>query len=131
MSLTREQERGLVMLLAVSLLAGGALLLRPARGPDPTLAPRPITLYDVAVIVPRWVEPRRIDINQASAVELTELPGIGPALAARIVAHRAERGPFRTVDDLDAVKGIGPSTVEGLRDLAVVSEAVQTGPASL
>jgi competence ComEA-like helix-hairpin-helix protein len=131
MFLTREQERGLVLLLAASLLVGGALLLRPARGPGPTPAPRPITLYDVAVIVPRWVEPKRIDINHASAVELTELPGIGPALAARIVAYRAERGPFRAVDDLVAVKGIGPATVEGLRELAVVGEAVQTGSAPL
>jgi competence protein ComEA len=74
---------------------------------------------DVAVVVPLFVEAKKIDINTASVAELIELPGIGPALAARIVAYRTEHGLFRTVDDLTAVKGIGPATIEGLRESAV------------
>ncbi len=58
-----------------------------------------------------------IDINVASAAELDELPGIGPATASAIVAHRDEHGPFATVDDLEAVRGIGPAKLDGLRDL--------------
>lgn len=57
----------------------------------------------------------RIDINSATAAELDLLPGIGPALAERILASRRDIGPFRSIDDLDRVKGIGPRTIEKLR----------------
>ncbi len=58
----------------------------------------------------------RIDINQASATELTRLPGIGKVKAQRIVAYRAAHGPFHTVDELRRVKGIGKVTLARLRD---------------
>lgn len=57
-------------------------------------------------------EGERIDPNLASAVQLDRLPGVGPALADRIVAHREIHGRFRTLDDLDAVSGIGPALLE-------------------
>jgi competence protein ComEA len=50
-----------------------------------------------------------LDVNTASAQELTQLPGVGPSLAARIVEYRTENGPFQSVDDLQNVSGIGPS----------------------
>lgn len=53
-----------------------------------------------------------VDLNTAAAEELTPLPGVGPALAARIVAHRDERGGFRRTADLLDVPGIGPATLE-------------------
>lgn len=56
----------------------------------------------------------RIDPNRASAVELDRLPRVGPALAQRIVDHRREHGPFRTLGDLDAVSGVGPAMLESL-----------------
>lgn len=62
----------------------------------------------------------RVNLNAASAADLQELPGIGPALAERIVAHRTEHGPFRTVEDLKKVAGIGPKTFERLKDLVTV-----------
>ena len=61
-----------------------------------------------------------VAINTATEAELERLPGIGPSLAAKIVADRAAKGPFRSVDDLDRVSGIGPATVERLRPMAVV-----------
>ncbi len=66
---------------------------------------------------PRVVAPLRklINVNTAAQGELELLPGIGPALAKRIIDHRATKGPFRRVDDLDAVKGIGPKILERLR----------------
>jgi competence protein ComEA len=50
-----------------------------------------------------------LDINTASETELTQLPGVGPSLAARIVEYRTENGPFQSIDDLQNVSGIGPS----------------------
>lgn len=64
--------------------------------------------------------PERIDLNIATAAELQALPGIGPALAERIVQWRAENGPFRDVADLDSVRGIGPRLVERVRPAAYV-----------
>jgi competence protein ComEA len=119
---TREQERGLVVLLCVGLLVGGAVLVRPTRRADAPPPARPIVVRDVAVVVPVLVERANVDINLAGADELATLPGIGPALAARILAYRSEHGPFRTVDDLTAVKGIGPATVRDLRDFAAIGD---------
>ncbi len=111
-----------MVLLCVGLLVGGAMLVRPTRRPDAPPAARPIVVRSVAVVVPVLVERGRVDINHAGADELATLPGIGPALAARILAYRSEHGPFRTVDDLTAVKGIGPATVRDLRDLAAIGD---------
>jgi competence protein ComEA len=58
---------------------------------------------------------RRVDLNRAGAEELAALPGIGPALARRIVEDRAKNGRFRGVDDLARVPGIGPRTADRLR----------------
>lgn len=57
-----------------------------------------------------------VDVNRATAAELEALPGIGPVLAARIVAHREEHGPFAAVDDLQGVRGVGPSLLADLRE---------------
>jgi competence protein ComEA len=51
--------------------------------------------------------PAAIDINKASANDLQKLPGIGPGLAQQIVAYREKHGPFRRVEDLMVIKGIG------------------------
>ena len=63
---------------------------------------------------------RRVNVNTADAASLRTLPGIGPALADRIVETRRQ-GAFRSVDDLERVPGIGPATVERLRGQATVS----------
>ena len=58
-----------------------------------------------------------ININQASVFQLETLPGIGPALAQRIVDYRAANGPFASLEALDAVSGIGPSILENIAEL--------------
>ena len=58
---------------------------------------------------------RRINLNQAGVEELTELPGIGPALARRIVEYRKTQ-PFRKAEDLQQVSGIGPAKFQKLRE---------------
>ena len=64
--------------------------------------------------------PAPVDLNAASPEQLDTLPGIGPALAARIVAYREEHGPFTEVEQLNKVKGIGVRTLEKLRPLLVL-----------
>jgi len=61
-----------------------------------------------------------VDLNTADAAELDGLPGIGPVLAERIVAWRAESGPFVDVEDLTEVSGIGPAVLDDVRDLVTV-----------
>ena len=62
-----------------------------------------------------------IDVNTASTGELEILPEIGPSLAGAIVSYRNENGPFDSVDGLDNVPGIGPKTLEAIRQYATVS----------
>ena len=57
----------------------------------------------------------RIDINKAELWELQALRGIGEKRAKDIAEYREKNGPFRTVDDLCAVSGIGPKTLDRLR----------------
>jgi competence protein ComEA len=61
-----------------------------------------------------------VNLNTATAEQLDTLPGVGPAMAAKIVEYRQKNGPFSAVDELDDVSGIGPSKLEALRDLVTI-----------
>lgn len=82
----------------------------PHRKPPPPTAP-------TAPTPPPAPEPERLNLNQADATALSTLPGIGPALAERIVAHRQKIGSFASLEDLTQVRGVGPMLVERLRPL--------------
>lgn len=58
-----------------------------------------------------------IDLNRASAAELDELPGVGPATAAAILSYRDQHGPFASVEALLEVRGIGEAKLEAIRPL--------------
>ena len=62
-------------------------------------------------------------MNTATVEELQRLPGVGPVTAQNIVAARAEK-PFKSVADLDRVKGIGPKTLDKLRPFVVVKNSI-------
>ena len=59
----------------------------------------------------------KVHINTATAAELDALPGIGPSTAEKIIAYRTERGPFRSIEELKNVSGIGDATYAKLQDL--------------
>jgi competence protein ComEA len=61
-----------------------------------------------------------ISINRASNKQLEELPGIGPALSARIVAWREANGGFKSIEDLLKVSGIGENLLSGVKDLVTL-----------
>jgi len=94
------EDAALERLNMAAVLADGQQVLVPARG--------------------EGQEGYRLDLNSASVEELEALPGIGPALARRIVDYRTRMGPFASVDELSEVSGIGPAMVEKLRELVEV-----------
>ena len=61
-----------------------------------------------------------LDLNTATETQLDDLPGVGPATAAAIVAHRDSNGPFASVDQLADVRGIGPAKLAAIRELVTV-----------
>ncbi|PIU31817.1 MAG: hypothetical protein COT06_06080 [Syntrophobacteraceae bacterium CG07_land_8_20_14_0_80_61_8] len=61
-----------------------------------------------------------VNINTATADQLQALPGIGPAIAAAIVQHRQQNGPFAAMDDLKKVKGIGDKKFEKIKNLICI-----------
>jgi competence protein ComEA len=85
---------------------------------EPTPAISPPVSEDAAPASPGT--PGKVNINTASAAELDSLPGIGPGYAERIVAYRQSHGPFRTIEEIQNVPGIGPSTFARIRDLITV-----------
>ena len=101
--------------------ASEAPLAEPVDQALPTLTaeppPKPTTYQ------PKSTPPAAsINLNTATAAELQRLPRIGPKLAARILAHRDAHGPFRRVEDLVQVRGIGKKTLAGLKPYLVVEE---------
>lgn len=67
-----------------------------------------------------WLADGRLDVNLATVTDLDELPGIGPVLAERIVAHREASGPYSSVEGLGAVRGIGPKLLAEIAPLLSV-----------
>lgn len=63
-----------------------------------------------------------LDINRASAEDFEKLPGIGPEFARRIVTYRKKHGPFRRVEDLIAIRGIGLKKWRAIRPYLTVGD---------
>lgn len=90
-------------------------------GVPPVAAPREPKASVPPLAATQGLDPgRKININTASAAELELLPDVGPTLARAIIEHRRKHGPFRSVEGLDEVSGIGPKRLERLRPLVVV-----------
>ena len=114
--------------------------LPPTAGAEPARAsarrrrrgalqrPSPVRLPDPgrrqsSRLPPRGLDdPRPLDLNLASVAELARLPGVGPALAGRIVADRERAGPFASADALRRVLGVGPRKLAAIRALVTAGD---------
>jgi DNA uptake protein ComE-like DNA-binding protein len=94
------RTRHRLLFLLTLALALSLLLPRVLRDLHPPRADAPVTSGPIDL--------RSVDINRGDQAALESLPGIGPALAARIIEERKRGGPFRKTEDLRRVKGIGP-----------------------
>ena len=65
-----------------------------------------------------------IDINKAGIKELVSLPGIGNSYAKRIIDYREKNGPFKKIEDLKKVKGIGNKKMQTIKDLIKIEENI-------
>jgi len=149
--LTPEERRGAFVLLALAALgtawdllhrtpepappAGSvALTARSEPAPSATGAAPGAAAEGGGQASPRGKAARGgsspVALNSSGAAQLQELPGIGPVLAARIVAYREAHGPFRSADELLGVRGIGPRLLERIRPRIELDAAARTMPAS-
>jgi competence protein ComEA len=94
--------------LAAPVADGEQVIVPRSGGPGPPPTARPAA------------DEGQVNINEADVTELEELPGVGPVLAERIVAHREANGSFGSIEDLLDVPGIGEGRLATLRDAAVV-----------
>ena len=121
-------DKRAALLLACLALAGAAV--RFALSPSPSSPPGDVQLQSPtpsrgaglretarrAAQLSRPLAPgERIDLDSADVTEITRLPRVGPALAQRIVAWRAQHGAFGSLERLDSVSGVGPRLLDALR----------------
>lgn len=111
----RSEHRALLGLIGLGLLGQGArlALIPPSVPPGafavPGAATDPLAHRDSARRADTLKPGEKVDADKASAADLTRVPGIGAGLAKRMVAHRAQHGPFGGLAGVDRVPGIGPA----------------------
>jgi len=104
--------------LAEDAEAAGVNLARPVTDGEQVIVPR---VGEAPAAGPAGVTADgRVNLNTADEGALDTLPGVGPAIAGRIIEWREANGRFASVDDLLSVSGIGPKMLESLRDLVTV-----------
>lgn len=103
--------------LLLAIVSGAALRLAPFDGFDAGAEHKIVHGIEYAPVASC-----RVNINMAQEAELQLLPQIGAALAKRIVEDRERRGPFRSVSDLDRVRGIGERTALRMAPFATVGD---------
>ncbi len=89
-----------------------------------------LNLFFCAAILPAKKKPpaRPVNLNTATSQELQQVPGIGPATAEKILKMRKSYGAFKSVDDLLAIRGIGPKRLEKMRKYLTVGKPAAAKP---
>ncbi|MBU1702121.1 MAG: helix-hairpin-helix domain-containing protein [Candidatus Eisenbacteria bacterium] len=109
--LLTSSERRLLLALILLLAFGYAIDLLGIR---PAIETPPVR-QELPPIEESPIRQGKIDLNRADSRALQSLPGIGPAMAGRILDYRRERGPFRDVVELLQIRGVGEKTLERLQ----------------
>jgi comEA protein len=135
---SKLQQRAILFLLTTFGLGCAVLMYRRQQQPPPT-APALVAQFEkfarkpdskmgegiapaTAKVAPRKgrLTPKIVNINRATAAELTALPGIGTVMAQRILAYRERHGKFRRFEDLNKVHGLGEHKLAVLKEWVVV-----------
>ncbi len=120
-SLTRR-EQIVVALLVASLVVGGGISLWDRFSPEGTEDFQVVRVAEPPEALSEEGDPEKpsekVHLNTASAEDLERLPRIGPKMAQKILRWRTDHGPFRTVEDLAEIPGIGKKTIDEIRDMA-------------
>lgn len=85
--------------------------------------PMIIVLALVMSLVPTVMAQGKIDLNAATTDELVQIKGIGEKYAQRIIEYREKNGPFRQIEDIMKVKGIGPKTFESIKESLIIESS--------
>lgn len=117
--LTAQADPNLVNLARV--VQDAEQIYVPALGEELQVVPGSELQEEQAQGTPDLAPTGLININTATEAQLQDLPGIGPALAGRIVAWRTQNGPFSGPTDLLSVSGIGPSVMSKIQELITVA----------
>jgi comEA protein len=123
-------ERNVILFLTLTLVVGAAIRYYQASVPqnrqfdytsvDSTFAVFQKRLASDSIRQAEGALKRVVNINRATKAELTTLPGIGDALADRIIRQREEQGAFETISDVQKIKGISKKKFEKLKPLIAV-----------
>ena len=126
LALTSIERRAITILVGTFVLGLGVRLWQGtfASPPNFDYSASDSTFAALSADVPASIAvaetSKTVNLNTASKDQLMTLPGIGPATAERIMLEREDGGPFRSVDDLRRVRGIGAKRIEQLRPLVTV-----------
>ena len=119
-SLTRR-EQIVVALLGISLVVGGGISLWDHFSPEATEDFQVVRVAEPPEAISEKAEPEKpaekVHLNTATAQDLERLPRIGPKMAQKILRWRTDHGPFRTVEDLADIPGIGKKTIDEIRGM--------------
>jgi len=127
MALFTHRERLAVIVLCLLTVVGWtARLALKSRGDAEITVIRGAIESPAVRDVPTVVSTAVVDINSADADQLASLPMIGPVKAMAIVEYRGQHGPFKRIEDIMSVKGIGPATFESVHDTITVGQSDST-----
>jgi competence ComEA-like helix-hairpin-helix protein len=121
-----KNEQKILLFLAVLFVSGTAIKIYRAA-----IAPPHDTSYDYrdsdsvfaarsVPAAPSSLRQQPVNINTAGIEELDGLPGVGPAMARQIVEYRTNHGPFKSLQELRSIKGMGPKKLEKLQPMVTV-----------
>jgi len=131
-SFTPQESKAIIFLMVLLLIGSGVTLYKKYH---PDFAPELLLKKDwsrekkvfepekssaISENISLKISNRKINLNTATLEELESLPGIGQELGKRILSYREKKGSFSTIDELKKVRGIGPKTLEKLKNLVRV-----------